>query len=40
MPPSGPPTNLQVLAAFNKDVMGKTIDLSKTYTDKFVQSVH
>ena len=39
MPPSGPPTNLQVLAAFNKDVMGKTIDLSKTYTDKFVQSV-
>ncbi|GLY65373.1 ABC transporter substrate-binding protein [Amycolatopsis taiwanensis] len=36
MPPNGPPTNLAVLQAFNPDVKGKTIDLSKTYTDKFV----
>jgi NitT/TauT family transport system substrate-binding protein len=36
MPPNGPPTNLKVLSAFNNDVMGKTIDLSKTYTDQFV----
>jgi NitT/TauT family transport system substrate-binding protein len=38
MPASGPPTNLAVLQAFNPDVKGKTIDLSKTYTDKFVQA--
>jgi NitT/TauT family transport system substrate-binding protein len=38
MPPTGPPTNLKVLAAFNKDVQGKTIDLSKTYTNQFVQA--
>ena len=36
MPPNGPPTNLKVLTTFNKDVMGKTIDLTKTYTDQFV----
>ncbi len=36
MPPNGPPTNLKVLSAFNKDVMGKSIDLSKTYTNQFV----
>ncbi|MFD2416667.1 ABC transporter substrate-binding protein [Amycolatopsis pigmentata] len=35
MPPDGPPTNLAVLRAFNPDVKGKTIDLSKTFTDKF-----
>lgn len=40
MPPNGPPTDLKVLAAFNKDVMGKSIDLSKTYTDKFVLAAH
>lgn len=38
MPPNGPPTNLKVLSAFNKDVQGKTIDLSKTYTNQFVQN--
>jgi NitT/TauT family transport system substrate-binding protein len=38
MPPNGPPTNLKVLSAFNKDVMGKNIDLSKTYTDQFVRA--
>ncbi|HEY2042149.1 MAG TPA: ABC transporter substrate-binding protein [Jatrophihabitans sp.] len=38
MPPNGPPTDLKVLSAFNKDVMGKQIDLSKTYTDQFVQN--
>jgi NitT/TauT family transport system substrate-binding protein len=38
MPPNGPPTNLKVLSAFNKDVQGKKIDLSKTYTDQFVNN--
>jgi NitT/TauT family transport system substrate-binding protein len=38
MPPNGPPTNLSVLSTFNKDVIGKTIDLSKTYTDEFVKA--
>jgi len=36
MPPNGPPTNLKVLSAFNKDVQGKSIDIHQTYTDKFV----
>ena len=40
MPPDGPKTNLAVLQAFNPDVKGKQIDLSKTYTDKFVQAAH
>jgi len=38
MPPTGPPTNLKVLSTFNPDVKGKKIDISKTYTDKFVQA--
>jgi NitT/TauT family transport system substrate-binding protein len=38
MPPSGPATDLKVLQAFNPDVKGKAIDLTKTYTDKFVQA--
>ncbi len=38
MPPAGPPTNLKVLSLFNPNVMGKTIDLSKTYTDQFVKA--
>lgn len=38
MPPDGPPTNLKVLGTFNPDVKGKTIDLSRTYTDQFVQA--
>jgi NitT/TauT family transport system substrate-binding protein len=36
MPPNGPPTNLKILSAFNKDVQGKSIDVHKTYTDQFV----
>ena len=40
MAPNGPPTNLKVLSTFNKDVIGKQIDLSKTYTDQFVQNAH
>jgi NitT/TauT family transport system substrate-binding protein len=38
MPPNGPQTDLSVLSAFNPDVKGKNIDLSKTYTDQFVQA--
>jgi NitT/TauT family transport system substrate-binding protein len=36
MPPNGPPTNVKVLTTFNPAVQGKTIDISKTYTDAFV----
>jgi len=36
MPEDGPPTVLKVLSAFNKNIIGKTIDLSKTYTTEFV----
>jgi len=36
MPAGGPETVLAVLAGFNPNVMGKHIDLSKTYTDEFV----
>ncbi|MCX8502031.1 MAG: ABC transporter substrate-binding protein [Alphaproteobacteria bacterium] len=39
MPPDGPETVLKVLAAFSKNVQGKTIDLSKTYTTAFVKNV-
>lgn len=38
MPPNGPPTNLKVLTTFNPDVQGKTIDVTKTYTDQFVKA--
>jgi NitT/TauT family transport system substrate-binding protein len=38
MPPSGPQTCLAVLSAFNPNVKGKNIDLSKTYTDQFVNA--
>ena len=38
MPPDGPTTALAVLSAFNPAVKGKTIDLTKTYTDQFVQA--
>jgi NitT/TauT family transport system substrate-binding protein len=38
MPPDGPKTDLAVLSAFNPSVKGKTIDLSKTYTDQFVRA--
>jgi NitT/TauT family transport system substrate-binding protein len=38
MPADGPPTCLSVLSAFNDKVKGKSIDLSKTYTDEFVKA--
>jgi NitT/TauT family transport system substrate-binding protein len=38
MPPDGPKTCLAVLSAFNSAVKGKTIDLTKTYTNEFVQA--
>jgi NitT/TauT family transport system substrate-binding protein len=38
MPQGGPQTVLTVLSSFHPDVKGKTIDLSKTYTDQFVQA--
>ena len=38
MPPNGPPTNVKVLTTFNPAVKGKTIDISKTYTDTFVKA--
>jgi NitT/TauT family transport system substrate-binding protein len=36
MPPNGPPTNVKILTTFNPNVKGKTIDITKTYTDQFV----
>ena len=38
MPGDGPKTCLAVQDAFNDTVKGKTIDLSKTYTDSFVKA--
>ncbi len=38
MPAGGPETVLAVLGAFSKNVKGKTIDLSKTYTTEFVKN--
>ena len=38
MPAGGPETVLAVLSAFSKNVKGKTIDLSKTYTTEFVKN--
>ena len=38
MPAGGPETVLAVLGAFSKNVKGKTIDLSKTYTPEFVKN--
>jgi NitT/TauT family transport system substrate-binding protein len=38
MPPTGPGTCLKVQQAFNPTVKGKTIDLSKTFTNEFVQA--
>ena len=37
MPAGGPETVLAVLSAFSKNVKGKTVDLSKTYTTEFVK---
>jgi len=39
MPKGGPETVLSVLSAFSKNVKGKNIDLSKTYTTEFVTKV-
>ncbi|GAC1043917.1 ABC transporter substrate-binding protein [Rhizobium sp. No.120] len=39
MPEDGPKTVLAVLSQFSKNVKGKTIDLSKTYTTEFVKNV-
>lgn len=40
MPASGPETVLSVLSSFNKGLAGKSIDLSKTYTTKFVDAAN
>ena len=39
MPAGGPETVLAVLSAFSKNVRGKTVDLSKTFTTEFVKNV-
>lgn len=39
MPVDGPPTVLAVLSGFSKNLRGKAIDLSRTYTDEFVDAV-
>jgi len=39
MPEDGPKTVLAVLSEFSKNVRGKQIDLSKTYTTEFVKNV-
>ncbi len=38
MPAGGPETVLKVLEAFSKNVQGKAIDLSKTYTTTYVDN--
>ena len=38
MPQGGPETVLAVLAGFSKNIKGKQIDLSKTYTTEFVKN--
>ena len=39
MPKGGPETVLSVLSTFSKNVKGKSVDLSKTYTTEFVAKV-
>ena len=39
MPEDGPKTVLAVLSEFSKNIKGKQIDLSKTYTTEFVKNV-
>ncbi|OZI29893.1 nitrate ABC transporter substrate-binding protein [Bordetella genomosp. 10] len=39
MPQGGPETALKVLQAFSPNLKGKTIDLSRTYTNEFVDQV-
>jgi len=38
MPPSGPETVLSVLSALSGPVKGKNVELSRTYTDEFVDA--
>ncbi|MGI9133528.1 MAG: ABC transporter substrate-binding protein, partial [Rhodoferax sp.] len=38
MPAGGPETVLAVLSGFSKNVKGKTVDLSKTFTTEFVKN--
>ena len=38
MPTGGPETCLTVLSSFNPTVKGKSVDVSKTYTDEFVKA--
>jgi NitT/TauT family transport system substrate-binding protein len=38
MPAGGPETVLKVLSGFSKNMQGKTVDLSKTYTTEFVKN--
>jgi len=40
MPDGGPKTVLAVLSAFSKSVKGKEIDLSRTYTTKYVDAAN
>jgi NitT/TauT family transport system substrate-binding protein len=37
MPEDGPKTVIEVLNKFSKDIQGKNIDLSKTYTNEFIK---
>lgn len=39
MPAGGPETVLAVLSGYSKNMKGKTVDLSKTYTSEFVKNV-
>jgi NitT/TauT family transport system substrate-binding protein len=39
MPTGGPETVLAVLSGYSKNFKGKTVDLSKTYTNEFVNNV-
>jgi len=39
MPAGGPETVLAVLSTFSKNLKGKTVDLSKTFTTEFVKNV-
>jgi len=36
MPASGPPTVLKVMSTIDRNVQGKNIDLSRTYSTQFV----
>ena len=40
MPANGPETVLKVLQSFSRNLQGKPVDLSKTYTDVFVDAAN